>query len=505
MSLLDTLTRGYDAAARRPQPWPPPAVKKEWDRVKDFRDRYENDRAKMINSHPSLEMQVEMRETFIPVPLPREICKMSSSLLFSTSPSVTSTEFKDELKELILVSDFGAFCIEGGVNAACEGRTGIRILRDPVVSPHPLLTHVAGDQVVWDIRHGDFIVGGVVVAESEVTTDKGSRLKYRLFEEHTPGWVRRELYVSDNGNMLGRRVPLNTLPEYANLEDSVATGLDKATLIPWDNIPGAESDLFGLGSMFDELNEAETWLLDAARKGVPRLFVDRSLLDEGGRANGINGIIPIGRGSIAPAFGADPSKMVITSKPEFNASAHILFMAHTFQMIVTMAGYSPLTWGIQGQTANVTREVSGYAMKLAQLRTLLTRSAKEHMALQSLGWALAIALAWDLGESDCQKFLPTIELGDGLPSDPLDGAQEVQFLRQAAAASTPTLVGIIHPTWDDARIQVECDRILEEAISTVMASAGQGVGPLTQRVASIVNSNRGTAGDGTDSGASPVD
>ena len=141
-------------------------------------------------------------------------------------------------------------------------------------------------------------------------------------------------------------------------------------------------------------------------------------------------------------------------------------------------------------------------MKLAQLRTLLNRAAKEHMALQALGWAVATAIALQSGTPRVADCLPGIELGDGLPSDPLDGAQEVLFLRQAMAGSTETLVKIVHPTWSPDAINAEV-----EAIDALMAfpqgaGAGSGIGPMPSHVKGVLD-KRSKAGDGIDA-AGPI-
>ena len=499
-SLLERIVqlfRSTDPYDIHGQEWPPTDVRDRWAEIGGYRTRYENKREILMRSHPSLAMSQEMRETFIPVPFGREICRFSSSLLFSETPKVKLTSNEDLCAKIERVVDFGKFCVRGGVKAAVEGRIGIRIVKDPDVADVPILTLVSGDQIIWDVRHGDYIVGGLVIITREVPK-KGGKEIYRLLEDHRRGEVERRLFKATSGNFLGDQVPLDAVPEFANLLPYYETGLNVATLIPWDNVPGAESDLFGLGSMFDELNEAETWLLDACRKCVPRIFVDRSLIDSGGRAF-LKGVIPVGKGSIAPAFGQDPSKLIIVTSPHFDAEQHIKFIAHVLQMIVTTAGFAPMTWGIQGQTANVTRAVSGYAMKLAQLRTLLTRSNKEHMALQALGMALAICMAWHLGVEDPVPLLPVIELGDGLPSDPLDGAQEVLFLAQAAAASTQVLVETVHPTWTPVEVAAEVGRIQEmQAFAANLGATNNGTGTLASGILrDFINQRRGASSSST--------
>lgn len=444
--------------------WPPHEVRKHWATIHDYRTRYTNDRAHMIRNNANIQFDDHKVTTFVPVGWPRELARFSAGLLFSQPPTIVDERNEKAVARMQQVNDFGAFAVLGGVKVAAEGQGGVRIIRDSAVAPDgtPLITWVDEDQVIWDVRHGAFVVGGTVVITKEVPSDRKDRKDiYRLLEQHTAGMVSRKLFKGENTE-LGIRVPLKTFEEFASLKDEEPTGLDRPTLVRWQNVPGGESDFYGMGPLFDTMNEAESTLLDRARKATPRVFVDKSLADETGRIEKIDGYIITGGSRLRPTLGKDPGELVKTVEPAFLSREHIEWIDHLSQLIVSVAGYAPETWGIQGKTANVTRAVSGYAIKLSQLRTLLTRNAKQHMALQALGWAVAITTAWQQSETDVANFLPKIELGDGLPDDPLDGAQEVLWLRQAVAASTETLVRTLHPAWDDRQVQFEVDRIQEE-------------------------------------------
>lgn len=473
MSLLDTIRRQQQS---KKEDWPPKQVRDHWEQVHGYRVRYRNDRLEMIRANPNLMFSEHKITTYIPVPWPRELARFSSSLLFSQSPTVINEKYEDIINRLLEVNDFGAFAVLGGVRVAAEGQGGIRVIRDSAISDDtPLITWVDEDQVIWDVRHGAFVAGGTVIITKKPDQDPqtvpsrvsqtgsaGDHVVFRLLEEHTPGMVRRRLFRGTE-HTLGDPTRLTELEEFASLKDEEPTGLNKPTLVRWQNIPGGESDYFGLGSLFDAMNEAETTLLDRARKAIPRVFVDRSLADETGKLD-IDGYILTGGTRLRPTLGKDPGQLINTVEPKFLSDEHIKWNDHLSQLIVSVAGYAPETWGIQGKTANVTRAVSGYAIKLAQLRTLLNRSVKQHMALQALGWAVAIATAWAADENDVSECLPVIELGDGMPDDPLDGAQEALWLRQAVAASTDQLVRSLHPTWDDTRVKIEVDRIFEEKV-----------------------------------------
>ncbi len=475
-----------EASWAKHQTWPPTDVRTRWRDIESYRRRYRNSKTELIQANPNIMMDNHKVSIYTPVPWPRELCRFSSALLFASEPRVTTAEDQERVESLLRISDFEAFAIRGGVMAACEGRMGIRVLRDPIIASRPILTLVPEDRILWDIRHDTFVVGGLVVIERvEQSHDRDAPIRYRLLEEHSPGVVRRVLFKGWD-HELGKRVPLTSYPEFASLAPEESTGLSAATLVPWENIPGAESDLLGLGPIFDELNEAESLLLDRGRKSTPRLFVDRSLLDDTGRAL-IDGMIITGGSRMRAPLGAKATDEILLTDPKLQTKEHIEWLDHLTQLIVTCAGYSPLTWGIQGKTASVTRAVSGYAMKLAQLRTLLNRAGKAHMAARALGQAIAVASAWDIQAHDVAEFVPSLALGDGLPNDALDGAQEVLYLHQAEAASTETLVRTVHPTWNDVEIQAEVDKIMDEAAVPPGQGPAVGIGPIPRRVHAVLD------------------
>jgi len=334
------------------------------------------------------------------------------------------------------------------------------------------------------------------VIEKKVDDDETTI--YRLLEEHTKGAVDRHLYKGGKAK-LGKEVPLSAVDEFANYPAHEDTGLDRPTLIPWENVPGGESDLFGLGPIFDSINEAESLMLDRGRKAIPRTFVDRSLADDRGQLK-IDGYILTGGARMALPLGQSPLQTIETVQPHLYSQEHVYWIDHLTQLLVTCAGYSPLTWGLQGQTANVTRAVSGYAMKLSQLRTLLTRSAKEHMAIQALGWAFATALALQEGGYNVADYRPSIQLGDGLPDDGLDGAQEALWLRQGAAASTETLVKTIHKTWTPEEVEAEVEAIMQEGMFPPGSGQAQGIGHLPKSIQDLLAGAPDLAADGEDTG-----
>jgi hypothetical protein len=144
-----------------------------------------------------------------------------------------------------------------------------------------------------------------------------------------------------------------------------------------------------------------------------------------------------------------------TVQPGLEAQEHRAYVEHLRELAVTLAGYSLASWGLDREG----RADSGTALKLRQVRTLLTRSGKERMARQAIAEACAVALGMMLGRSDVAPLLPHVELSDGMPRDGVQDAEEVATLRTANAISTEEIVRKLHPDWDEERIAEELAKI----------------------------------------------
>jgi hypothetical protein len=97
-------------------------------------------------------------------------------------------------------------------------------------------------------------------------------------------------------------------------------------------------------------------------------------------------------------------------------------------------------------------------LRLRQARTLITRAAKERMAREAITTAVAVAMSWKIGGT-VEDNKPEMALGDGMPQDMLEDSQIAQTLLGANAMSTEEAVRLLHPDWDDDRVQEELGKI----------------------------------------------
>lgn len=439
----------------RPLPWPPsPATEKEWQTVRGYRRRFENDRPTMLKADPEFKGAAdEKKKTFTPVPLAREMVRLSSALLFSDEPKFVNNPYEDILTAVVEANALGDFLLETGQYVATEGYGALRIIRDEEVSEQPLITWVPADQVIFRTRHGRFITGGYVILERRPNPFADD--VYRFVEEHTVGRIERSMYRG-TAKALGSRLasPERWLEEFRALPEVTETRLAAPTLYRWNNVPGGHSDLAGLDTLLDRLNQAESMGYHKMLRSLPVTVADRKLADRQGRVE-LDGIILTGGSGASAIAGEGVAKSVETIQPAFDSEDHLRYVRHVRESILMYAGYSLASWGLDdGGSAD-----SGKALKLRQARTLLTKAGKERAAREAIINAVACACAWSALARDPAPYRPELMLGDGLPADPLEDAQEVAIKRGAEAVSTEQAVRELHPDWPEEAVAAEVARI----------------------------------------------
>jgi hypothetical protein len=330
------------------------------------------------------------------------------------------------------------------------------------VADVPLITHVHEDEIIWDERHGSFVVGGAVIIERQPTLQTGTTADvYRLVEEHTRGAVSRRLHKGTYST-LGSVVPMDTLPEFAGLPEEEETGLDVPTLIRWDNVSGGYSDLAGAEAVLDRIDAEVSYGSEKSEKSRPISFADASLFDSRGVAD-LSGVIPIRKGRLRQLEDSeDTNKLAGTIQPDFQSAETIAWIDFLVDSALMFMGYSKASYGRdQGGSAD-----SGKALRLRQARTLLKKAGKDRMAVEAITNALAVAMAWQEGSGSDRKvadYRVEMTLGDGLPVDTMEDAQEAALWRGAEAISVEEMVRSRRPEWDEDAVDEEVARIKDEA------------------------------------------
>ena len=453
-SLLERLVNPL-ARAEAVRTWPPSQdIADGWERAEDWLRRYKNDREDRLAYAPEFSRSAYGRSIYTPLAVAREVCNFSAEMLFSAEPEITFENDEDLLGDILDTNGLSARLIAMAAMVAAQGRGGLRIITDENVSEFPLITHVHEDEVIWDERHGGFVVGGAVIIERQFSTASGLQQDvYRLVEEHEKGGVTRKLYRGTS-SQIGNPIAIDTLDEFAGLPEEEPTGLDVPTLISWDNVSGGYSDLAGAEAVLDRIDAEVSYGAEKSQKSRPLSMAPAELFTEDGRFD-FPGVVPIRASRLTELGDDDMGKRFGTIQPDFTANEVIAWVDFLIDACLMNMGYSKASYGRdEGGSAD-----SGKALKMRQSRTLLKKAGKDRMASEAIRNALAVAMALEDGGSKVADYRPEVKLGDGLPRDGLEEAQEVQAWDAAGAISQEEKIRTRRPDWDEKKIDEEVEAI----------------------------------------------
>lgn len=477
MGLLESLQRRLHRDSKN---WPPEGVEAHWDKVKEWRRRFENNHEELLMYQEEFSMSYDRARLYTPVPLAREMARLSSSLMFSASPTITHPQYQELLDSWRRINGLDPRLQEIAEHVAVEGRGAFRLCWDDDVSTEvPILSWIHEDQILWDEKHSWFVLGGTVVMEREL--DENSPVIYRLFEDHSIGQVEYWAFKGTTTS-LGQEIALTdeafveVFPDYEGVQN-YATGLNVPTLIRWDNVPGGQSDIQGLEQYLDRLDEAESLLLDKGRKSVPVTLADESMIDDG-RSFSSAGFTFVKASGLLPE---DGSPFVETIEPNFDVASHLEWIRHIKQSCIELMGYSTAMTGVDPLASYS----SGKELKLRLARTLLTKAGKDRMAIEAIRTMLGTALAMISGAADIEPFKPDFTLGDGLPEDRLENAQQIQLEDSAGAISLEEKVRVIRPDWTEERVQEEVQKIKKDQREQLLMEAAQAPQPFSRPASGV--------------------
>lgn len=445
------------ARAEAERTWPPEVVREHWEEVEDYARRYENKRERMLMYTPEFSRSAYYRAMFTPAAIAREVCNFSADMLFSAPPDIKFEKNEELLKSILDENKLDSALIDFAGKCAAEGRAGLRIYYDAKVNEMrtPLIDHVHESEVIWNER-GRFVTGGAIIIDREVkAVGAAANTVYRLVEEHTPGEVFRRLFKG-NDQKLGDRVGIDTLREFAGLPEHEDTQLDTPTLIRWDNVPGGYSDLAGATAMLDAINAEISYGRAKSEKSQPVAFADSSLFDDNGRVD-VSSIVPTKTSGRYRELGVEPEMLYGVIQPDFTSAEVIAWIDFLLDTCLLSMGYSKASYGRdEGGSAD-----SGKALSMRQARTLLKKAGKDRMAIDAIGTAVAVALAWQDNARRVNDYLPDVQLGDGLPRDTMEDAQEANAWGDSI--SLEEKIRMRRPDWDDDEIQEEVERLNSRA------------------------------------------
>ena len=423
------------------------------------------------------------RRVKLHVPIASELCQASADLLFAETITVESDQqaVQDRLDELV-DDGFHAEVAAAAEAAAALGGVYLRTTWDQAISPDaPFLTHVDADQAIPEFSWGRL----TAVTFWQVVARDGKTV-WRHLERHEldaagDGVILHGLYEG-TVDRLGHVVPLTEQPATAALALSVDAFGTVSSQTPglcvvyvpnqrpnrrWRTDPAGKhlgrSDLDGVEQLMDALDEVYTsWMRDI-RLGKARIMIAQQLLDNAGTGSGraFNAEQEAYAGvNMLQGDNAKITDLMTETQFKIRVAEHQGTATQLILDILQMAGYSQETFGIYdggGGTRTATE------VEAKQQRSLLTRDRKIREWRPALEQALEKLLAVDAalfagparGAVDVDVVFP-----DGVQESQLTLAQTVQALRAAEAASDETIVGIMHPDWDEDDIADEGAKIV---------------------------------------------
>lgn len=405
------------------------------------------------------------------VPLASDIAEASAQLLFEELPAITvgSQERLDEITE---EADLHATLLEAAEVCAAYGGVYLRVSWDTSVAGVPLVDAITPEAAAPEWAHGRL---SAVTFWRVLTDDHGQ--VWRHLERHEPGTVYHGLYQGPR-DKLGRPVPLDDRPETAPLAEQVdadgaiPTGAPGLAAVYVPNVkpnrqirgsPLGRSDYAGVEQLMDQLDEIWSSWAREHRLAKARAVVPNALLQDQGAGKGawfdaeqelFTGL------EMLPGTDTSPSNMVQLVQPEIRVEQHARTVTELATQIIRGAGYSPGTFGEQGDGQAVTAT----EVHARERRTHQTRARKIGYWKSALAQLVEAMLAVDaeVFGSGVTPERPAIEWPDAMTPDPEALSRTLTGIANAEAASVRTKVAMLHPDWDEAAVSEEVERIRSE-------------------------------------------
>jgi hypothetical protein len=451
--------------------------------------------ARFFWGRPQLNLQ--QQTTKLHVPIATDICQASADLLWAEAPDIrvgepvkngdtlTPNPTQQRLDELIDDQALQVFAEGAEVGAALGGHFLRVTWDDKVVPDRPFLTTVHADAALPVFRWGRL----VEVTFWSVVKREGQQV-WRHLEHHSldpfgVGIVEHALYRGRHDN-LGDVAPLTDLAATRGLitderpDGTISTESPGLAVVYVPNQRPqrlwrthslgqhlGRSDLDGVEGLMDALDEVYSeWQRDL-RNARSRILASESALTDLGAGSGVafddrDVFTPL---KVAPSSlgGSTASAGLPVEVVQFTLDVeryHATALAR-IEDILRTAGYSPATFGIgsDGTTMTATE------VKARQQRSFGTRDRKLRNVRPAIAQLLEKLLAVDAAVFKTAGVVPErpdIEFPDGVQDSLLTLAQTAQALRTAEAASTETLVRMVHPEWDDEQVTNEVTLIQEQ-------------------------------------------
>lgn len=235
------------------------------------------DNASFWSAVPKTKESIRKIHSGLPAIIADTIAYIVSSDLDNTD--VDSPEW-EELSDRINFQSLVNKCV---VNTLVDGDGAFKISVDTGISDYPIIEFIGADKVEYEQSRG--IVTAVVFKTEYIEKSK----RYFLRERYGIGSIESRLYDSS-----GNECPLNTVPELADISETVEFSGDYIMAVPvrfFDSkkYSGRGKSIFdgGKSDCFDALDEVISQWWDALRMGRVKQYIPESMIP---RAPGNGGL-----------------------------------------------------------------------------------------------------------------------------------------------------------------------------------------------------------------------
>lgn len=437
----------------------------------------------------------------IHVPLPADLAQASSDLLFADPPTITGATPADNIRISEYLDDGLVGVLAGGHEiGAAMGGAYYKIDYDTQLQQRVFISAVDPDAAVPCFYWGR--LRSVIFHWNLTPLTQGNTDIWRHLEEHSMvngiGVVEHALYQGSLTD-IGVRKPLNYRPETEMLAQFVdgnsqistqTPGLD-VVYIPnlrpqreWRTDPQGSHlgrpDYAGVEPLFDALDRTmSSWMRDVDL-GKGRILMPDFMLNDNGPGQGQS--MDLDR----EIFHGYPAGLADAQSPQvvqflIRVAEHKETVQELTENILRSTGYSSQTFGEDesGGASTATEVMS------RDRRTSMTRDRKMRLHIGEIKALVSKMLAMDAALFNAGTSPDDVEVvfSDSAQDTPLQLAKAAQALHEAGAASTRTLVQLVHPDWEEEQIAGEVALIHGEnsitmADPTTLGQGGVGLSDL---------------------------
>lgn len=290
------------------------------------------------------------------------------------------------------------------IETLVTGDGAFKISIDTDITPYPIIEFYGGERVDYTVKRGRV---QEVIFYTNYTVNNND---YNLQETYGKGYIRYKLFSSD-----GKEVPLNTIPDTAELKDITFTG-DFILAVPLmffksQKFDGRGKSIFDSKSdSFDALDEVISQWIDAIRDGRVMKYIPEDLIPKNPKTGELlkpnsfdNRFIKIGS-----SLQEDAKNQIDMQQPDINYSAFVETYSSSLDMCL-QGIISPATLGI-----DLKKTDNAEAQREKEKTTLYTRSKIIDTLQKVLPSVIAIAMqASDLlHEKNPGQYEVTLNFGE---------------------------------------------------------------------------------------------